>query len=374
MKEAEAPKTYKQSQALMDRLRKAGHLSFIDKVAAGVADDTTVDLYIPTGILPVDEMLGGGFPCGRISEVYGPAQSFKSGLSLMAMECLIYMGGVGIYYDNEMTFDRGKSVLHKHDNFCREVKRKQEEFYINLKSYLNVIAGGNGDETSLVCWDSMPATLPKMIYESDEGDRLYGEQARINSVELPRVTELIKKALCAFIIVNQVRQNMNMMNKFDNPWRLPGGEATNFFATLQMLMQKKNRFQWFADSTTHDGTYVEVKVEKNKDSQPFVKTRFPIIYHNKRGGDPAIAFFDWLHEHEHIKPAGQGRWGFGEIVGDLKCHKTEFHKAYLENLDAFLGFFEAKTGFRYAPLPLTGVKALTERMYSDCSIPNKDEL
>jgi len=135
-------------------------------------------------------------------------------------------------------------------------------------------------------------------------------------------------------------------------------------ASLRLFVEKRGRFQWFADSTTTDGVYVTARVEKNKNSQPFIKTKFPIIYQDKRGGDPAIAYFDWLHDNKHITPTGAGRWNCAEVLTDLKVHKTEFHSAYVENFDAFLGFFESKTNFRYAELPLLGVRELNRRLYS----------
>jgi hypothetical protein len=147
---------------------------------------------------------------------------------------------------------------------------------------------------------------------------------------------------------------MNMINKFDNPFTTPGGYAPKFWATLRLFVAKKGRFQWYAESTTTDGVYVEARIEKNKNSQPFVKARFPIVYADKRGGDPAMSYFDWLVDGKFITPSGSGRWNLGEIVGDLKVHKTEFHSAYLANLDAFLGFFESKTNFKYAEFRFSG--------------------
>src|SRR5258705_8957395 len=96
---------------LISHLQKAGLKNYAEAYAAGELEYTTVKLYIPTGIVPVDHILGGGFPAGRLTEIYGPEAVYKSGLSQMALECCLYMGGVGLMYDNEETFDETKSVL-----------------------------------------------------------------------------------------------------------------------------------------------------------------------------------------------------------------------------------------------------------------------
>ena len=352
-----------ESDYLISHLQNAGLKNYQQAFAAGELECTTVKLYIPTGIVPVDHILGGGFPAGRITEIYGPEAVFKSGLSQMAMECCLYMGGVGLMYDNEETFDEGKSVLQHFPGFIYGISSSMEEFFASLKKNLQIVTGLK-DAISVALWDSLPATLPNQILKSDEGDRTLGEAARIMSIEIPRCKKLIRESLCAFIAVNQVRANMNMVNKYDNPYHTPGGYAPKFFATLRLMLQKRGKFSWYADSIETNGVYIEVLVEKNKNFNPFQRALFPIIYQDKRGGDPAMAYFDWATNLEEIKVAGAGRWDFGAIIPDLKCHKTEFHLAYLENLDLFLNFYYGKTGFRYGDLALIGVKAITERMYA----------
>jgi recombination protein RecA len=364
---------FKETAKLIGAFKKTGLKNYKQAFADGELEFTTVKLYVPTGIVPLDEILGGGFPAGRISEIFGPEQSFKTGLASMAMETLLYMGGYGIYYDNEETFDEGKSVLQNQECFLYSIIQSLESFYVDVKAKLKVVAEVP-EARSLILWDSMPATLPNQLLESDEGDRTLGEAARIHAIELPRIKTLVRQSLCAFIAINQVRANMHMMNRFDNPFTTPGGYAPKFWATLRLFVAKKGRFQWFSESKTTDGVYVEARVEKNKNSQPFIKASFPIVYADKRGGDPAMSFFDWLVDNKFISPTGAGRWSCSEIIGDLKVTKWEFHSAYLENLDAFLGFFESKTNFRYAELPLLGVRELTKRMYSNTTKIERDKL
>jgi RecA/RadA recombinase len=348
---------------LISSLAKAGLKNYKQAFADGELEYTTVKLYIPTGIVPVDHILGGGFPAGRISEVYGPEAVFKSGLSQMAMECCMYMGGVGLMYDNEETFDETKSVLQTFPGFIYDIKDSMEDFFVSLKKNLQIVTSLK-DAISVALWDSMPATLPKMILESDEGDRTVGEAARIMSIEIPRCKKLIRESLCALIAVNQIRANMQMANKYDNPYHTPGGYAPKFFATLRLMLQKRGKFTWYSDSTETNGVYIEILVEKNKNFNPFQRALFPIIYQDKRGGDPAMAYFDWATNLEEIPVAGAGRWNFGAVIPDLKCHKIDFHLAYLENLDLFLDFYYGKTGFRYGDLARIGVKSITERMYA----------
>ena len=275
----------------------------------------------------------------------------------------MYMGGVGIYYDNEETFDETRSVLHTFPGFIYNISQSMEDFFASLKKNLKIVTSLK-DAISVALWDSLPATLPKLILESDEGDRTLGEAARIMSIEIPRCKGLIRESLCAFIAVNQVRANMSRVNKYDTPYQTPGGWAPKFFATLRLILQKRGRFSWYADSTETDGVYIEVLVEKNKNFNPFQRALFPIVYQDKRGGDPAMAYFNWATNLEEIKVVGAGKWDFGAIVPNLKCHKMDFHHAYLENLDLWLDFYYGKTGFKYGELALIGVKAITERLYA----------
>jgi RecA/RadA recombinase len=229
---------------LISALKKAGLKSYKEAFDAGELDHTTVKLYIPTGIVPVDHILGGGFPAGRITEIYGPEAVYKSGLSQMALECCLYMGGVGLMYDNEETFDEGKSVLQDFPGFVYEISKNMEEFFASLKKNLEIITSLK-DAISVALWDSLPATLPKMILESDEGERTIGEAARIMAIEIPRCKGLIRESLCALIAVNQVRANMQMANKWDNPYHTPGGHAPKFFATLRLMLN--GLFRLYAD-------------------------------------------------------------------------------------------------------------------------------
>jgi RecA/RadA recombinase len=348
---------------LISALQKAGLKNYQEALAAGELEYTTVKLYIPTGIVPVDHALGGGFPAGRISEVYGPEAVYKSGLSQMALECCMYMGGVGLMYDNEETFDETKSVLPSLPGFIYGMSDSMEDFFVSLKKNLKIVTGLK-DAISVALWDSLPATLPRQILESDEGERTLGEAARIMSIEIPRCKRLIRESLCALIAVNQVRDKMGA-TKYENPYKTPGGWAPKFFATLRLILHPRGRFNWYADSIETNGVYIEVLVEKNKNFDPFRRALFPIVWQDKRGGDPAMAYFDWATSLEEIQPGGgPGRWDFGPIIPDLKCHKIEFHHTYLENLDIWLDFYYAKTGFKYGDLARIGVKAITERLYA----------
>lgn len=348
---------------LISALQKAGLKNYQEAFATGELEYTTVKLYIPTGIVPVDHILGGGFPAGRISEIYGPEAVYKSGLSQMALECCLYMGGVGLFYDNEETFDESRSVLPSFPGFIYDISNSIEDFFKSVKKNLKIVTSLK-DAISVTLWDSIPATLPKLILESDEGERTLGEAARIISIEIPRCKQLIRESLCAFIAINQVRANTQRLNKYDTPYQTPGGWAPKFFATLRLILQKRGKFTWYADSIETNGVYIEVLVEKNKNFNPFQRAIFPIVYQDKRGGDPAMAYFDWATNLEEITVAGAGRWDFGPVIPDLKCHKTEFHHAYLENLDVWLDFYYGKTGFKYGDLARIGVKAITERLYA----------
>lgn len=349
---------------LISQLSKAGIKSYQEAFLAEELEYTTVKAYIPTGIVPVDAILGGGFPVGRFSEIYGPEAVWKSGLGQMALECAMGMGGIGLLFDNEETFDETRSVLHKNPSFIYEISTSLEAFFARVKTQLKIIAEVP-DALSLVLWDSMPATLPTLILESDEGERTLGEAARIMAIEIPRCKHLIRESLCAFIAINQVRANMQRVTRFEPAWQTPGGWAPKFFATVRVLLQSRGKFQWFADSIENHGTYIEVLVEKNKNFRPFQRAKFPIVWQDNRGGDPAMSYWDWATGLEEITPGGgPGKWNFGPVIADLKVHKIDFHHAYREHLDKWLDYFESKTGFRYADLARTGVKALTERIYA----------
>lgn len=358
----EGPKL-KDSSALLSLLSKAGLKSLQQRILDGDYEDTTVTQWIPTGIVPLDEILGGGFPAGRYTEISGPEASFKSGLAQLVAECAMLMGGMAYYWDNEETYDRTKARLHTYDAYYTDTIPQLEDFYTAAKDVLNKVAE-SPDALCVAVQDSLAATIPGMILKADEGARTIGEAARIHAMEIPQIINPIRKSLCAFIAINQIRMNMNRINKYDDLYQTPGGFAIKFYASLRLRLLPGKKFHWYNDSNDVNGIYINATTIKNKVNAPFQKASFPIIYQDNRGGDPAIAFWDWAAEADLIRHSNAGLWDCSQLGIEKKIPIINWHHHYVEHLDRFLDLYTEKTGFKYGDLARLAVKEVTRRIYA----------
>jgi hypothetical protein len=299
----------------------------------GEAQKVEVEL-IPSGALSLDLALGGGYPKGRIIEIYGPESSGKTTLALHAIAEVQKTGGTAAFVDAEHALDPSyaKKLGVDTDNLLISQPDNGEQALEITETLVR------SNAVDLIVVDSVAALVPQAEIDGDMGDSHMGLQARLMSQALRKLTGIINKSKATVIFINQIRMKIGVM--FGNPETTTGGNALKFYASVRMDIRRIGQIKGDGDDIA--GNRTKVKIVKNKIAAPFRTAEFDIMYNEgiSKTGD----VLDLAALHEVVEKSGAFYKYNGETIGQGR-DKT---KQYLKDNPTVLAEIDQKVRAKLA--------------------------
>ncbi|WP_437586660.1 recombinase RecA [Sorangium sp. So ce1000] len=288
---------------------------------------------VPSGSLGLDIALGiGGYPRGRIVEIYGPESSGKTTLTLHAIAAIQRAGGTAAFIDAEHALDV---------NYAKKLGVKTDELLISQPDYgeqaleiADMLVRSNAVDIIVV--DSVAALVPKAEIEGDMGDSHVGLQARLMSQALRKLTGTVSRSQCLLMFINQIRMKIGVM--FGSPETTSGGNALKFYASVRLDIRRIGAIKEAAAGGKEPavvGNRTRVKVVKNKMAPPFREVEFDILY--GQGISHSGDVIDLATEASIIEKSGSWFSFQGERIGQGR----ENARTYLEQHPAVLDKIES---------------------------------
>ncbi|USN96793.1 MAG: recombinase RecA [Candidatus Nomurabacteria bacterium] len=287
----------------------------------GEAHKVDVEL-IPSGALSLDIALGGGYPKGRIIEVYGPESSGKTTLTLHAIAEVQRAGGTAAFIDAEHALDPAyaKRLGVDTDNLLVSQPDNGEQALEIAETLVR------SNAVDLVVVDSVAALVPQAEIDGEMGDSHMGLQARLMSQALRKLTGIINKSKTTVIFINQIRMKIGVM--FGNPETTTGGNALKFYASVRIDIRRIGQIKSGEEII---GNRTKAKIVKNKIAPPFRNAEFDIMYNEgiSKTGD----VLDLAVQHEVVGKSGAWFDYNGEKIGQGREAVKTFLKANPKVLD-----------------------------------------
>jgi recombination protein RecA len=222
-----------------------------------------------SGAYSLDLVLGGGYPQGRVVEIYGPESSWKTTICLLAMAAIQSQGGVCAFIDAEHAFD--PQYARKLGVDVDNLILSQPDYGEQALSITEELA--KTGEIDLIIVDSVAALVPKAEVEGEMGASHMGLQARMMSQGLRKLTPILSKTGTTVVFINQLRMKIGVM--FGNPETTTGGNALKFYASQRLEIRKGDKIE---SNKEQVGYYAKIKIVKNKIFPPFKATQVPFIF------------------------------------------------------------------------------------------------
>ncbi len=280
--------------------------------------DESLDIgFIPSGSLLLDEALGiGGYPRGRVIEIYGPESSGKTTLALHAVAEAQKAGGIAAFIDAEHAMD---------PSYAKKLGVNIDELWISqpdsgeqaLEIAESLVRSGAMD---IIVIDSVAALTPQAEIDGDMGDSHMGLQARLMSQALRKLTGLLAKSNTTIIFINQIRMKIGVM--FGNPETTTGGNALKFYSSVRIEVRKIETLSRGTDDIY--GNRVRIKVVKNKVSPPFKKVELDLLF--GEGISYIASVLDAALKYELLDKSGSWYSYNGEKIGQGREKTLDFLK------------------------------------------------
>ena len=302
---------------------------------------------VPTGSIGLDIALGiGGYPRGRIMEIYGPESSGKTTLTLHAIAQIQKAGGVAAFIDAEHALD--PAYARKLGVKTDELLVSQPDFGEQALEIADMLVRSGAVE--LVVIDSVAALVPKAEIEGDMGDSHVGLQARLMSQALRKLTSTVARSNCLLIFINQIRMKIGVM--FGSPETTTGGNALKFYASVRLDIRRIGAIKEAASATSGKdpavvGNRTRVKVVKNKMAPPFREVEFDILYGQgiSRAGD----VIDLASDLNIVEKSGAWFSYGGERIGQGRENAKAYLDAHPDILDKLEAMILVKHGIKRGP-------------------------
>ena len=292
------------------------------------ADAAGIDV-VPSGSILLDEALGiGGYPRGRVIEMYGPESSGKTTLALHAIAEAQKLGGIAAFVDAEHALD---------PVYAKNLGVNTDDLYVSqpdtgeqaLEITEDLVRSGAVD---VIVVDSVAALTPEKEIEGEMGDSVMGMQARLMSQALRKLTAIIGKSNCIVIFINQIRMKIGVM--FGNPETTTGGQALKFYASVRLEIRRVETIDGKGDEDAV-GNRVRVKIVKNKVAPPFRKCELDIYF--GKGISSSASLLDSAVKHGIIDKRGAWYTMGEEKIGQGKenaVNYIESNKELAANIEA----------------------------------------
>src|SRR5579863_3484127 len=312
------------------------------KEGQSLTPDTGV---VPSGSIGLDIALGiGGYPRGRIIEIYGPESSGKTTLTLHAIAQVQKLGGVAAFVDAEHALDPA---------YARKLGVKTDELLVSQPDFGEqaleiadmLVRSGAVD---LIVVDSVAALVPKAEIEGDMGDSHVGTQARLMSQALRKLTATVARSSCLLIFINQIRMKIGVM--FGSPETTTGGNALKFYASIRLDIRRIGAIKEAASAAAAGkepavvGNRTRVKVVKNKMAPPFREVEFDILYGQgiSRAGDVV----DLASDLGLVEKSGAWFSFGGERIGQGRENAKTYLEQHPDAMDKIETFILTKSGIK----------------------------